>query len=579
MGKIIKAFILSLAVLASVTVSAQSAYNALYTTEKIKIDGKLNDKAWDKAEFISDFYDIRGKEFTRPSQQTYVKFLYDSDNLYVGAILKEKDIRAKLVNRDDIIWKDNDFEVFLDPFCDGKLYYELEVNALGTVMDLLMEKPYKDKGTFLLNWDFKGLKLKVKRNGTLNNSNDRDIDWCVEMAIPFDALKRGFDNPKDRNVWRINLSRVQWNNPEKEDNWVLEPTGVVDIHHPEKWAYLRFVSKDGTVPHIYARTVKNWMWERLKPSWSEQEYKKHFALAKECGISAILFEGYDENIFRMCKEAGLEAHYWKWTMNRAELLKIHPDWFAVSRNGKSTAKEPPYVDYYRFLCPRHKGVINYLAEDYLRLSNLKYVDGMHLDYVRFPDVVLPVSLWKKYGIEQTSELPEYDFCYCELCRNEFKKLTGRDPLEVKYPMEDQSWINFRLDAITNVVSAIHDTLKAHGKFLSAAVFPGPTMAKKMVRQDWGNWDLEAVFPMIYNGFYFEGPEWIGRSVREGVKALGGRLPLYAGLMFPDIKGDDFEKALDAAYQNGAAGVSFFDGPDDEYLCRLKKYLDTHNYKY
>ena len=154
MGKIIKAFILSLAVLASVTVSAQSAYNALYTTEKIKIDGKLNDKAWDKAEFISDFYDIRGKEFTRPSQQTYVKFLYDSDNLYVGAILKEKDIRAKLVNRDDIIWKDNDFEVFLDPFCDGKLYYELEVNALGTVMDLLMEKPYKDKGTFLLNWDF-----------------------------------------------------------------------------------------------------------------------------------------------------------------------------------------------------------------------------------------------------------------------------------------------------------------------------------------------------------------------------------------------------------------------------------------
>ena len=105
------------------------------------------------------------------------------------------------------------------------------------------------------------------------------------------------------------------------------------------------------------------------------------------------------------------------------------------------------------------------------------------------------------------------------------------------------------------------------------------MAKIMVRQDWGNWDLEAVFPMIYNGFYFEGPEWIGRSVREGVKALGGRLPLYAGLMFPDIKGDDFEKALDAAYQNGAAGVSFFDGPDDEYLCRLKKYLDTHNYKY
>ena len=204
---------------------------------------------------------------------------------------------------------------------------------------------------------------------------------------------------------------------------------------------------------------------------------------------------------------------------------------------------------------------------------------MHLDYVRFPDVILPVSLWKNYGIEQISELPEYDFCYCELCRNTFKEQTGRDPLCEKYPMEDQSWINFRLDAITKVVAVVHDTLRAHGKFLSAAVFPGPSMAKKMVRQDWGNWSLEALFPMIYNGFYNEGTQWIGRSVKEGVKALEGKTPLYAGLMFPDIKGEDFEKALDAAFSNGASSVSFIDGPDDEYLYRLKKYLDEHNYKY
>ena len=85
--------------------------------------------------------------------------------------------------------------------------------------------------------------------------------------------------------------------------------------------------------------------------------------------------------------------------------------------------------------------------------------------------------------------------------------------------------------------------------------------------------------MIYNGFYNEGTQWIGRSVKEGVKALEGKTPLYAGLMFPDIKGEDFEKALDAAFSNGASGVSFFDGPDDEYLYRLKKYLDEHNYKY
>lgn len=219
----------------------------------------------------------------------------------------------------------------------------------------------------------------------------------------------------------------------------------------------------------------------------------------------------------------------------------------------------------------------YLAKDYLQMARLPYVDGMHLDYIRYPDVILPVSLWQNYGIEQTKELAEYDFCYCEVCRAKFKELTGRDPLDVKFPQEDQSWINFRLDAITNVVKTIADTVRGNGYYLSSAVFPGPTMAKKMVRQDWGNWSLDAYFPMIYNGFYNEGPSWIGRSVSEGVVALDGRADLFAGLMCPDLaNGDDFERALDEAFGNGASGVSFFDGPQPEQLKVLREYLDSHN---
>lgn len=52
--------------------------------------------------------------------------------------------------------------------------------------------------------------------------------------------------------------------------------------------------------------------------------------------------------------------------------------------------------------------------------------------------------------------------------------------------------------------------------------------------------------------------------------------VYAGLMFGDIK-DDFEKALDEAYGNGASGVSFFAGPDEEYLRRFKAYLDKRGF--
>lgn len=577
-----KRFALILALLLPAFVFADTTpriYDAQRTKEAMKIDGKLTESSWNSVKYSDDFADIRGLDWPAPTMKTNVKMLWDNECLYIGARLEEKNITGDITKRDDIIWKNNDFEVFIDPYSDGKLYYEIENNALGTVMDLLMDKPYSEGGVFIMNWDCKGLQLAVSYDGTLNNPKDTDKAWYVEMAIPFAALQRDFKDPRASKVWRINFSRVEWlvkGGP--EENWVWSPIGKVDMHMPSQWGYLRFCDGNVIPPMPPAKVVKNWMWERIKEKWSDEQYAAHFKKAHECGISGILFEGYDERVYRLCKEAGLEAHYWLWTMNRRDLLEKHPEWGAVSRSGKSTYDNPPYVDYYRFLCPTHPEVADTIAADYLRCANLKYVDGMQLDYVRFPDVVLPTSLWSNYGIDQSSELPEYDFCYCDLCREEFRKLTGRDPLLEQYPAQDQSWLNFRLDAITKVVRKIHETLAADGKFLSAAVFPGPSMATKMVRQDWGNWPLPAYFPMIYNGFYNEGPEWIGRSVAESVKAVGGKALIYAGIMYPDLKkGDDFEKALDAAYQNGAAGVSIFDGPDDAGLERLKKYLDEHDY--
>jgi len=574
-----KRITLVLSLLLPIWLGAQPVYDIHKTNEAIRIDGKLSETAWKEAPLSDSFRDIRGEENGPvPTLLANMKMLYDDNNLYVAGIIEENDIKASLKDRDAIIWKDNDFEVFIDPYCDGRLYYEFECNALGTVMDLMMEKPYSEEGSFLLNWDCRDLKLAVSYDGTLNKSTDKDKAWYVEMAIPFASLQRDFKDPRDNKVWRMNFSRVEWPaNGGPEENWVWSPTGKLDIHDPRKWGYVRFIDGDKVPEIITGKVIKNWMWERLKPEWSDEEYLSHFKKAHECGISAILFEGYDERIYRLCHEAGLESHWWLWTMNRRELVETHPEWFAVSRTGKSCATEPPYVEYYRFLCPTHPEVAQYLADDYIKKSNYKYVDGMHLDYVRYPDIVLPYSLWKDYGIDQSKELPEYDFCYCDLCRETFKKQTGRDPLEIKLPQEDQSWIYFRLDGITRVVTAIHDRMASEGKFLSAAVFPGPSMARKMVRQDWGNWPLEAYFPMIYNGFYYEGTQWVGRSVKESVSAVHGTAKIFAGLFFPDITGEDFEKALDAAYENGASGVSFFDGPDDEYLERLKAYMEKHNY--
>lgn len=632
------------------------------TENRLHIDGRLDEPVWQRTVSVEPFVDIRGKDFPAPAQNTSVRLLWDDDCLYIGAEIEETSITAHLTQRDTIIYHDNDFEVFLDPDGDGCHYFEFETNARGVLLDLMLDKGYRSGGSFFIPWNCEGVRLAVRCDGTLNCSRDTDRGWTVEMAIPFAALQRDFDNPRNHKVWRMNFSRVEWMKADgPEENWVWCPTGCVDMHMPERWGFLRFIDApagsrimpdplalDGdaykllwamfyaqqdhkaargrylhrtqdfmlgateraalpeggelnveassttfllglTLPTrgerytvdqngcfrnepLAPRKVKNWMWIRPDTTWSDTQYGERFAKMYDAGICGVLFEGYDERIFRLCKEAGLEAHYWKWTMNRSELLDRHPEWFAVNRNGESCRDHPAYVEYYRFLCPSHPEVAEYLAEDYLHDAALPFVDGVHLDYVRFPDVILPVRLWQHYGIEQTSEHPEYDYCYCDLCRGRFRALTGRDPLEDPYPMEDQSWINFRLDAITQVVETIARQLKSKGRFISAAVFPGPSMARRMVRQDWGNWSLDAYFPMIYNGFYHEGTEWIGRSVAEGVQAVGGRAAIYAGLMFPDIKGESFEKALDAAYDNGASGVSFFDGPDDAYLGRLKAYL-------
>jgi hypothetical protein len=64
--------------------------------------------------------------------------------------------------------------------------------------------------------------------------------------------------------------------------------------------------------------------------------------------------------------------------------------------------------------------------------------------------------------------------------------------------------------------------------------------------------------MIYHGFYKEDVSWIGNAVEEGVKALAGKFPLYAGLYLPDFANRmEIQKGIELALNNGAAGVSLF----------------------
>jgi hypothetical protein len=242
----------------SSSLHSEKMYKARMAKRPIKVDGKLNEHDWKQAVLISDFEDIEGASKPKPAFSTTVKMMWDSQYLYIGAVLEEPHLWGTLKKHDDIIYRDHDFEVFIDPMGDGEQYFEIEINVLGTIMDLFMNKPYKKGGTFDMGWNTNGMLSKIIANGTINDNSDIDSGWTVEMAIPFKAISRNnrTASPSSTNPWRINFSRVQWtlepdgksyrkklnqnNKPISEHNWVWNPTGVIDMHVPVKWGYLLF---------------------------------------------------------------------------------------------------------------------------------------------------------------------------------------------------------------------------------------------------------------------------------------------------------------------------------------------------
>jgi hypothetical protein len=230
----------------------------------IKVDGRLDEAAWANADWTEVFGDIEGPAKPAPRFRTRAQMLWDDQYLYIGAYLEEPHVWATLTARDSIIFQDNDFEVFIDPDGDTHAYYELEMNALNTVWDLLLIRPYRDGGPAVHAWDIQGLKTGVNVMGTLNDPSDRDKAWTVEIALPFAVLKECIPGKPDRpaagDQWRVNFSRVEYHvdidsgrymkakdagtgRPLPEDNWTWTPQGVINIHYPEMWAYVQFSSK------------------------------------------------------------------------------------------------------------------------------------------------------------------------------------------------------------------------------------------------------------------------------------------------------------------------------------------------
>ena len=148
-----------------------------------------------------------------------------------GALLvrfdgRDRGVVATLTGRDDPLWKEDVFEVFLTPRDPPTVYYEFEVNPLGALFDARIQSPDGRRQTMKadVSWNCPGFSARVRRR------KDR---WSAVLTIPLAPL-----GGEETAAWRANFYRIDRGDPDEYSAW--SPTGAdpPDFHLPERFGYL-----------------------------------------------------------------------------------------------------------------------------------------------------------------------------------------------------------------------------------------------------------------------------------------------------------------------------------------------------
>ncbi|MEQ8675320.1 MAG: carbohydrate-binding family 9-like protein [Aggregatilineales bacterium] len=259
-------------------------YTARRVAKPLQINGDLSKTAWQNATWTPRFVDMASG--SPGFYNTRAALLWDDEALYIAFRVEEPFVEAQHTERDSIIFQENDVEVFID---GGDCYYELELNAIGTIYEVffIWRDAFKRGGPFDLpefdlfddrtfsfggdydrtpasfwrgthprggrwaftGWDFPGLQVATQIQGTLNDDSDIDRSWTAEIALPWQGMTHLANGrslpPQAGDVWRIFLGRFQkLMNAGKEiiphPAWVLSPHGIYDTHQPACFPYIAF---------------------------------------------------------------------------------------------------------------------------------------------------------------------------------------------------------------------------------------------------------------------------------------------------------------------------------------------------
>jgi hypothetical protein len=208
-----------------------------WAAEPPLLDGKLDDRCWQKASVIDHFASFWTKT-SRPG--TFAYLMWDNDALYYAAAMTDQELRSFGTKRNDTLWEGDVFELFFKPRRDKPQYFEFQANPRMLVFEMAFPRRGDDPRAFLTAAPL-GSKAVVALQGTLDRPGDRDQGWTVEGRIPWSAFAVGGGKPTPRDEWLFALCRYDYG-PEGTRPVLMSsaPLTQPKFHGYEDYGTLRF---------------------------------------------------------------------------------------------------------------------------------------------------------------------------------------------------------------------------------------------------------------------------------------------------------------------------------------------------
>jgi uncharacterized lipoprotein YddW (UPF0748 family) len=252
------------------------------------------------------------------------------------------------------------------------------------------------------------------------------------------------------------------------------------------------------------------------------------------------------------------------------IIRAHPEWLMLPRSLAASAsrrgpRDPGYLTalaqwtrantahvegLYVSPIPREARV--HAAAVAREVAQRYDIDGMHLDYVRYPHDGFDYS---PQALAEFRASLVGDLDAAALAALDARARTSPALFADRYP---QRWEAFRRARVTALVAGMADAARQArpGIIISAAVLPDPEAAVRDKLQDWPAWAARRLVDAICPMAYAEDRATFTKQVQATSRAAGA-VPVWTGIGAYRLTAAETASRIREARKTGAAGVLLF----------------------